>query len=148
MPRSLGSAVGLFVTLIGLAASARAQQLERATKEDLARWSQKLSNWGRWGKDDQLGAANLITPAKRKQAAALVQEGVSVSLARDLETEKSEYNPSPFQHTMIWLGRPEKAEIVLDTFAVNYHGYAHTHLDALCHFFPGGKMYNGFGRDQ
>ena len=22
-------------------------------------------NWGRWGKDDQLGAINLITPAKR-----------------------------------------------------------------------------------
>jgi kynurenine formamidase len=148
MHRSVGPVVVLFVTLIGLAASARAQEPDKATKEDIARWSRELSNWGRWGKDDQLGVANLITPAKRKQAAALVKEGVSVSLARDLETDKSEYNPSPFKHSMIWLGSPEKAEIVLDTFEVNYHGFAHTHLDALCHFLPGGKMYNGFGRDQ
>ena len=29
-----------------------------------------LSKWGRWGQDDELGAANLITPAKRKAAQA------------------------------------------------------------------------------
>jgi kynurenine formamidase len=148
MPRSVWFVVALFVTLLGLAPGIRAQEPARVTKEDIARWSKELSNWGRWGKDDQMGAANLITPEKRKQAAALVREGVSVSLARDLETEKSAYNPSPFKHTVNFLGSPEKAEIVLDTFEVNYHGYAHTHLDALCHFFPGGKMYNGFGRDQ
>ena len=28
-----------------------------------------ISNWGRWGKDDQLGTVNLITDAKRKEAA-------------------------------------------------------------------------------
>ena len=148
MHRNVWLAAGLFVTLIGLGVASRAQEPDKVTKDDIARWSQELSNWGRWGKDDQLGAANLITPAKRKQAATLVKEGVSVSLARDLETEKSEYNPSPFKHSMILLGSPEKAEIVLDSFEVNYHGYAHTHLDALCHFFPGGKMYNGFGREQ
>jgi len=43
---------------------------------------------GPLGKDDQIGALNLITPAKRKQAAALVKEGVSVSMAGDLDTEK------------------------------------------------------------
>jgi hypothetical protein len=133
MHRSM-STVGLFVTLIGLAEAARAQDPARATKDDIARWSRELSNWGRWGKDDQMGAANLITPAKRKQAAALVKEGVSVSLARDLETDKSEYNPSPFKHTVMFLGSREKAEIVLDAFEVNYHGYAHTHLDARHRF--------------
>ncbi len=40
----------------------------------------ELSNWGRWGKDDQAGTVNLITNAKRKQAAALVKEGISVSV--------------------------------------------------------------------
>src|SRR5262249_5209868 len=142
------SAAGLLVMAIGLGAASWGQEPDKVTKDDIARWSRELSNWGRWGKDDQLGAANLITPEKRKQAAALVKEGVSVSLARDLETEKSEYNPSPFKLTTTLLGTPENAQIVLDTFEVNYHGFAHTHLDALCHFFPGGKMYNGFGRDQ
>jgi len=46
-----------------------------------------VSNWGRWGADDELGASNLITPAKRKQAAALVKEGTSVSLSHNVNQE-------------------------------------------------------------
>jgi hypothetical protein len=36
-----------------------------ATDEDFRRAMKELSNWGRWGEDDELGAANLITPVKR-----------------------------------------------------------------------------------
>ena len=64
----------------------------------------ELSNWGRWGADDQLGTLNLITPEKRKQAAALVTAGVSVSLARDVEKEEAVDNPSPFGHRMLSTG--------------------------------------------
>jgi len=67
------------------------------TPEEYEGWKKELSNWGRWGKDDQIGALNLITPAKRKQAAALVKEGVSVSMAGDLDTEKAVDNPNPFE---------------------------------------------------
>ena len=42
-------------------------------------------NWGRWGADDQMGAVNLITPAKRAAAADLVKTGRSVSLSRNFE---------------------------------------------------------------
>src|SRR5258708_3070137 len=100
---------------------ARAQSNEPAkvTKEDLQRWSKELSNWGRRGQDDQLGALNLVTPQKRKEAAALVREGVSVSLSRDLETEKSEYNPKPLVLTMIVPGGPDKAEVLLDTIELS-----------------------------
>ena len=52
------------------------------TVEEYERWKKDLSNWGRWGKDDQIGALNLITPEKRKQAASLVKEGFSVSLGK------------------------------------------------------------------
>src|SRR5262244_1408611 len=45
------------------------------TRAEYERWQTELSNWGRWGKDDELGTLNLITPAKRKQAAALVKMG-------------------------------------------------------------------------
>ena len=34
------------------------------TEEEVLGYFQSLSNWGRWGPDDQLGAPNLITPAK------------------------------------------------------------------------------------
>ena len=57
------------------------------TIADYQQAMEELSNWGRWGPDDELGAANLITPAKRREAAALVTEGLSVSLAHDVAQE-------------------------------------------------------------
>jgi len=54
-----------------------------ATRADFDRYMKELSNWGRWGKDDQMGAVNLITPARRKQALSSVKDGISVSMARN-----------------------------------------------------------------
>ena len=42
------------------------------TEAQYETWQTELSNWGRWGKDDQLGTLNLITAAKRRAAMALV----------------------------------------------------------------------------
>jgi kynurenine formamidase len=120
---------------------------EQATKADIQRWMSEISNWGRWGDEDQIGTINLITPAKRRQAAALVKEGVSVSLARDPQKEKSVDNPLPYQHTMIRTGL-DKGDSAMDTYTVSYHGLAHTHLDSLCHNFYQGKMYNGFPQEE
>ena len=117
------------------------------TSSDIERLMTEISNWGRWGKDDQLGAINLITPTKRLQAAALVEEGISVSLARNAQTEETIDNPFPYQHTMIRTGQ-EEGDSVMDTYSVSYHGLAHTHLDALCHIFYQGKMYNGFPKED
>src|SRR3954462_12732640 len=118
------------------------------TKETVEKWMTDLSNWGRWGKDDQLGALNLITPAKRKAAVALVREGVSVSLARDTEKDKASDNPDPFEHQMKWTGKTSPGQFSLDHYGVSYHGNAHTHMDALCHMFYKGKMYNGYSQQE
>jgi kynurenine formamidase len=130
--------------------SARAQQeaRPRMTKEDVDRMMTELSNWGRWGKEDQLGAVNMITDAKRKQAAALVKEGVSISLARDTEKERANDNPSPYEHTMTLSGVNNRGQFSIDAFRISFHGYQHTHLDALCHMFWNGKMYNGFSQEE
>lgn len=109
------------------------------TKADYERWKTELSNWGRWGTDDQIGAVNLITPAKRRQAAALVKEGFSVSLARDVDTEKAIDNPQPYEHSMLAIGS--------DRFGVAFHGVAHTHLDSLAHINYDGVFYNGYKPD-
>lgn len=114
------------------------------TKAEFERWKTELSNWGRWGQDDQRGALNLVTPAKRKQAAALVKEGVPVSLAGDVDTEKAVDNDVPYEHVMIQMGPINASE----RLAVSYHGYAHTHIDALAHRFFDGKMWNGFSREE
>jgi len=115
-------------------------QNHTVTAEQYERWKKELSNWGRWGTDDQLGALNLITPAKRKQAAALVLDGVSVSMAADADTVKAVDNPNPYELKMLSIGS--------DEIAVNYHGIAHTHLDSLAHINDNGIFYNGYKPDS
>ena len=56
------------------------------TEADVLKMLDSLSNWGRWGADDQLGTLNLITPAKRLAAARLVKDGVPVTCARPIVT--------------------------------------------------------------
>ena len=121
------------------AQSPGAAAVPQVSRADFERWKKEHSNWGRWGIDDQLGALNLITPAKRRQAAALVKEGVSVSLSRVADTEKAIDNPDPFEHNMI--------EIGADRMGVVPHGVAHTHLDSLAHINYNGVFYNGYKPD-
>ncbi len=107
----------------------------------------KLSNWGRWGKEDQRGALNFITERKRAAAAKLVQSGETVSMALPLATVPAVDNPTPVTHLMVQAGEDALATPMPysgDYFAIAPHGLANTHLDALCHVFWQGKMYNGF----
>ncbi len=53
----------------------------RLTPEELGQVFDKISNWGKWGKDDERGALNYITDRKRAEAAALVKSGEIVSMA-------------------------------------------------------------------
>lgn len=78
-----------------------AQTSHDVTEAMVEQWMTELSNWGRWGDDDQLGALNLITPEKRKRAAALVREGISVSMSHDYLTERAADATSPFEHEML-----------------------------------------------
>ena len=119
------------------------QQPQEMKKADFDKLVKSLSNWGRWGKDDQLGALNLITPEKRKQAAQLVTAGTSISLSRNVITVKIGNSP-PFEQRMVRTGLTPGAESSSDAYSVQYHGHTQTHLDALCHFFYDGQMYNGF----
>src|SRR4051794_33294544 len=91
-------------------------------KATLDRWMQELSNWGRWGKEDQMGTINLITPAKRKAAAALVREGYIISLSSDAETVKSADNEFPFGQEMIATGGDPNPMFGMDVYTTRYHG--------------------------
>lgn len=137
----------LAFTMSAAVRESTAQARRKMSKDDVFKLMKEVSNWGRWGKDDQRGTLNLITRAKRKQAAALVKLGLSVSLARDVETKKAADNPSPFEHKMLLTGTGT-GQWSVDNYSVSYHGLAHTHMDSLCHLFHDGRMYNGFSRKQ
>jgi kynurenine formamidase len=114
------------------------------TQAEYERWQTELSNWGRWGADDEMGTLNLITAAKRKQALALAREGFSVSLARDANITKEVDNPCPLQ----WELTTDLPETVTDRIAYPcIHGPGTTHLDSFAHMFFGGKMWNGYSRN-
>jgi kynurenine formamidase len=121
------------------------------TPADFVRLQKELSNWGRWGKNDQMGSVNLITPAKRRQAAGLVREGLSYSMARDAEIRETVDNPAPIIRKTTRLGKDVPDSGIGgtgDSFFISYHGYVHTHMDTLCHFLYDGKMYNGFAKTE
>ena len=80
--------VGLSILSVLVSLQATPQAERELTEKDIDRWMTELSNWGRWGPEDQMGAINLITPEKQKQAAGLVKEGISLSLARPPEKRK------------------------------------------------------------
>jgi kynurenine formamidase len=119
-------------------------QRPSVTKDQVDRWMKELSNWGRWGKEDQLGAVNLITPGKRTQALALAKSGLVVSLAHEPPlTPKPEAADSTSAYLEI-RSRVIAPGFVMERQELAFHGSTYTHLDALCHAEYNGKVYNGF----
>jgi hypothetical protein len=132
----------LVILMVGLPLgklSSQTASTQVVTDAEYERWKKDLSNWGRWGRDDAIGAPNLITPEKRRQAAALVNEGFSVSLAGDADAVQAVDNPNPYEVRMLAIGN--------DRIAVADHGIAHTHLDSLAHINDQGAFYNGYKPD-
>src|SRR5229473_5229596 len=136
---ALSLLVLLIVGLAGGKLSSQTAPTHAVSGAEYERWKKDISNWGRWGKDDEIGALNLITPEKRKQAAGLVREGFSVSLAGDADTVQAVDNPNPYDVKMLAIGN--------DRIGVAYHGIAHTHLDSLAHINDNGVFYNGYKPD-
>ena len=137
-------AVGL--ALVGSASDLAAQGSRNITAAMVDQWMTELSNWGRWGDDDERGTLNLITPDKRRTALALATAGVSVSLSHNYLTERAADATSPIGREMLGPDRPGPFRSDRYTFA--YHGYAHSHMDSLCHMMHDGRMYNGYVRDD
>src|SRR5215510_11236010 len=113
----------------------------RTTPEEFRTWMKTLNNWGRWGSSDELGAANLITPAKRKAAAREARSGEVVSLAHQWLAEKAADVPMPYRLLPRVLRGPN--EYALDREELAFHGFATTHIDSLCHVGYEGQLYNG-----
>jgi kynurenine formamidase len=127
--------------------------MSRMTEPDVIKLMDTLSNWGRWGAEDELGTINHITPSVRRRAAALVRDGVSVTCARPIVTNDIAVDTTiqPLRF-MVDSGEgrdTDSADRVLqrrgaaEFIGMVFHGYAITHVDAPSHYFWQGRMYNG-----
>ncbi len=146
--RRLSLLLGAAACAAALSTGSRAQEPDAlpplVSAEQFERWLTELSNWGRFGPDDELGMANLITPAKRAEAAALVTEGHTVSLASNAQSYRTADVPCPVEWSMSRATRTGAS----DTIAYPcIHGPGTTHLDAFAHVFFDGKMWNGYDVD-
>jgi hypothetical protein len=135
------------------------------TVDDLLEWTESFRRWGMW-EDSGLGAANFITPEKRKKAAKLVKLGLSVSMAHDVDQgppvlgfPQLPVDP-PGANVLIRslpLTEPVDPVFISDSYAYTgtYHGNTHSHVDSLgCHalFKPPDLSetvgWNGFGGSE
>ena len=113
------------------------------TKDEVMGYLRDRRNWGRWGANGSAGAMNLITAEKRLAAAALARNGRTVSLSRAWAVEPRAENPRPAQHFMSVMDRGNGGGAAMDFYGVFYHGTATTHIDALCHVWDDGGMWDG-----
>lgn len=119
--------------------------------EHLLELSAQVSNWGRWGDDDQLGCGNLLTEESTRRGVESVRLGERIDLAVDLRADGIQvgqparrYNPILTVTSLnerdqfapgIWEGTDD---------AVFMSTCAGTHVDALCHVAYDSQLYNGF----
>jgi kynurenine formamidase len=117
--------------------------------DELRDLSARVSNWGRWGDDDQLGCGNLLTDESARRGTATVRDGRRVSLAVDLRADGIQvgqparrYNPILTVTSLnerdkfapgIWEGTDDL--LTMSTCAA-------THMDALSHISYEGRLYN------
>ncbi len=116
--------------------------------------AEKLSNWGRWGKDDQIGTLNHVGPDEIVAAAKLVRKGKVFAMGIPLNQQGPQsglfggrWNPI---HTMLATGTDaiagrfdETNKLRFSDDAINMPVQAATHWDSLGHIFLDDKMYNG-----
>ena len=122
------------------------------SESEVRGYLKSLSNWGRWGSEDELGTINLITPAKRQAAARLVSHGQSVTCARPITTDITPDTTVQPMRFMVDSGEgrdtvfPERAlqrRGAAEFIGMVFHGYTITHVDAPSHYFWEGQLYNG-----
>ncbi|MEE2791960.1 MAG: cyclase family protein [Acidobacteriota bacterium] len=124
------------------------QERPAITESQVNQWMQELSNWGRWGADDQLGTVNLITPTKRREALALATTGEVVSLSLPISVVLPPDDPdSTAAFTSLRVSNIPSG-FLMERQQVAFHGSTVSHLDALCHAHHEGKIYNGLALDE
>lgn len=125
-----------------------------AFSEELREFAATVSNWGRWGEEDQLGCGNFLTAEAALRGARSIQSGEAISLAVNLDSKGiqvgqpagrvnaslsfSSLHERDAKAPGIWLGCD-------DLFTMST--CAATHIDCLSHISYDGLLYGGKPKD-
>lgn len=132
------------------------QMIDEKKMKEMAK---RVCNWGKWGKEDEIGTLNYVTPDCLIRAGKLVKKGMVFQLGMNLDrsgpqngSSNERYNPI---HTMLWSGSdalsgrelyhhpaPEGHDPVKPWYSTNFADdlismplQCATHWDALAHIF-------------
>jgi kynurenine formamidase len=112
---------------------------------------QRLRDASAWGPADRRGGLNYITPEQVLAAAGEVRLGRTVTLAAPIGTRVAPDNPDPAVHEMTSpagdQADPDGLSFATDRLAMNIHGNADSHIDALCHVIYQARLYNDVPAD-
>jgi kynurenine formamidase len=130
-------------------------QRSMPSRDEVLSYFDRLSNWGRWGDDDELGTLNYITVDVRRAAAQAVRHGTSVSCAWEVTAAPGGMERAtiafacaadmPGAEDMSIAAFPEDRRwgFSSEQLGFTFHGNTQTHVDSPCHIFWDGRMYNG-----
>ena len=110
----------------------------------------KVSNWGRWGKDDERGTVNFITPDAVRRGAACVKRGRVFSLGLTFGAEGPQIgqggrlNPIHLMSATAGAIGPDPDGFRYADDVIIMPLQCATQWDSLAHVHYGGQLYNGF----
>lgn len=109
-----------------------------------------MSNWGRWGDDDELGTLNLIDDAAVQRGIAAARTGARFPLAIRLDANGPQMGTIPGRinplHTMVGINTAytgDAGDVCFSDDTITMGLQACTHWDALAHVSYDGLLYNG-----
>ena len=130
--------------------------MAKYTRDDIYKAAKELSNWGRWGPDDQIGTLNNVSPEDVVRAAGLIRKGKTFALGLNLK-EKIQSGLFGGRWNMIHQMLATGTDAVIGAQdgdgkkylryaddAINLPCQGSTQWDALCHIFLDDRMYNGY----
>jgi len=111
----------------------------------------KPSNWGRWGRADERGALNLLTPQVVRAATGLCRTGQVYPLGLPIRSgyPPKGYRKPPMRTTSLSGAAYERLHPgTKGVFSAEDHysfaSHSGTHMDSLAHVWHGDRLFNGF----